>query len=205
MSGMPLLTKFALALVLLWTCGPAAVRPTLVAYYSFDGASVGLVEGLSGYCPNVVSPGTLSGTATIISGQCKYGDCLDPGSDGSMQLTQQLFQGRGASANSVSFSLWVRRTGTNNFVYILSKRELVGVLYVPGGGEGGRDVVGDRHKGSRSLPQCARACASCKCCIMCRVLCRPHLSGSRPLTGGVHARVEHQRGCPGNGRSHSAT
>lgn len=141
MSGMPLLTKFALALVLLWTCGPAAVRPTLVAYYSFDGASVGLVEGLSGYCPNVVSPGTLSGTATIISGQCKYGDCLDPGSDGSMQLTQQLFQGRGASANSVSFSLWVRRTGTNNFVYILSKRELVGVLYVPGGGEGGRDVV----------------------------------------------------------------
>lgn len=77
MSGMPLLTKFALALVLLWTCGPAAVRPTLVAYYSFDGAavppsssplfsaatqhparvgaSVGLVEGLSGYCPNVVS------------------------------------------------------------------------------------------------------------------------------------------------------
>jgi hypothetical protein len=76
MSG--ILIKFALALVLLWTCGPAAVRPTLVAYYSFDGAayslpllprflaprltfprdvgaSVGIVEGLSGYCPNVVS------------------------------------------------------------------------------------------------------------------------------------------------------
>lgn len=72
MSG--ILIKFVLGLVLLWTCGPAAVRPNLVAYYSFDGAatplpsfqgcgssparlgaSVGLVEGLSGYCPNVVS------------------------------------------------------------------------------------------------------------------------------------------------------
>ncbi len=57
------------------------------------------------------------------------------------ELAQQLFQGRAASANSVSFSLWVRRTGSNNFAYLLSKRELVGVLYVPGGGEGGRDVV----------------------------------------------------------------
>ncbi len=38
MSG--ILIKFVLGLVLLWTCGPAAVRPTLVAYYSFDGAAV---------------------------------------------------------------------------------------------------------------------------------------------------------------------
>jgi len=37
MSG--ILIKFVLGLVLLWTCGPAAVRPTLVAYYSFDGAA----------------------------------------------------------------------------------------------------------------------------------------------------------------------
>jgi hypothetical protein len=37
MSG--ILIKFVLGLVLLWTCGPAAVRLTLVAYYSFDGAA----------------------------------------------------------------------------------------------------------------------------------------------------------------------
>ncbi len=56
-------------------------------------------------------------------------------------MAQQLFQGRAAAANSILFSLWVWQTGTNNFIYLLLKWELVGVLYVPGGGEGGRDVV----------------------------------------------------------------
>jgi hypothetical protein len=92
------------------------------------------------------------------------------------ELTQQLFQGRGASANSVSFSLWVRRTGTNNFVYILSKRELVGVLYAPGGGEGGRDVVGDRHQEA-----CPSVRVRVSCVVSCAVFCVDLISLARGL------------------------